>query len=365
MGKKFKVIGVMSGTSLDGIDIAYCEFTQTKQEWKYNIVHASTFAYSEHWQKKLSEISEGTALNFVKLDHELGTLIGNNVKMFIKNYKLEVDLVASHGHTLFHEPDKGITSQIGSGATIAAITQLPVVCDFRRLDVAMGGQGAPLVPMGDELLFSNYGALLNIGGIANVSYKYNGERIAFDICPANMILNEFARQKGLAYDDQGRLARSGNISTDLLHKLNALKFYKQKPPKSLGKEWVMLKVLPLIASFNLSVEDILCTFTEHIAIQTAKSIPAKITSIVLVSGGGAYNDFLLERIQAHCSQQVLVADNMITEFKEALIFAFLGLLRYQNEINTLSSVTGAAFDTVGGAIYHGKVNRELSDLMRF
>ncbi len=356
MGKKIKVIGVMSGTSLDGIDIAYCEFSLTNQLWKYNIVYGSTFSYSEEWVKKLKTVSEGSAADFVRIDIELGKLIGNNVKMFIKNYGIEPELVASHGHTVFHEPNKGITTQIGNGASIAAITQMPVVCDFRSLDVALEGQGAPLVPFGDEVLFGNYGALLNLGGFANVSFKDNGERIAFDICAANIILNEFAQQKGFLYDLNGNLAREGKLSKELLDKLNSLKFYKQKPPKSLGKEWVASQIMPIISSFELSIEDVLHTYCEHIAMQIGKALSSRIKGEVLVTGGGAFNTYLMERIRNN-AHEFHVPNDALVEYKEAMIFAFLGLLRFRNEINCLSSVTGATFNTSGGAIYNGKVNK--------
>ena len=362
MRGKHKVIGVMSGTSLDGIDIAYCEFIQGKTGWKYKIIYASTYSYSEAWVKKLSKLSEGSALDLIRIDNELGQLIGNNVKIFIKNFGLEVDFISSHGHTIFHEPAKGITTQIGNGAIIAAINQMPVVCDFRRLDVALGGQGAPLVPFGDEILFNQYGAIINIGGFANISYKDNGERIAFDICPANIVLNEFAQLKDQSFDFNGQLARVGNLSKELFDKLNTLKYYKQSPPKSLGKEWVQSQITPLIQKFNLSSEDFLCTFCEHIATQIKKSIPSKLTSKVLITGGGAFNLYLMERIQS-IGFDFVVPENTLVEYKEALIFAFLGLLRFRNEINCLSSTTGATFNSIGGAIYNGNIERV--DLLSF
>jgi anhydro-N-acetylmuramic acid kinase len=267
---------------------------------------------------------------------------------------LKPDFIASHGHTIFHQPGRKLTSQIGKGSAIAAETRLPVVCDFRSLDVALGGQGAPLVPVGDMLLFSSYTCCLNLGGFANISYDESGRRIAFDICPANIVLNHFASQLHKACDENGDLARQGSLHQPMLDTLNNLPFYRMKPPKSLGKEWVLSEIHPVLQQFDLPVEDKLRTFVEHIAVQIAFAIRTDDSASMLVTGGGAFNSFLIERICEKTALRVMLPDLLTINFKEALIFAFLGVLRWREEINCLSSYTGADSDNIGGAVYLDK-----------
>ncbi|NQV03341.1 MAG: anhydro-N-acetylmuramic acid kinase, partial [Bacteroidia bacterium] len=266
------------------------------------------------------------------------------------------------------------STQIGKGAAIAAETGLPVVCDFRSTDVALGGQGAPLVPIGDQLLFTDYHYCLNLGGFANISFVQEGKRIAYDICPANMVLNTLANQAGQAFDDNGNMARSGKILPGLLESLNHLSYYHQPAPKSLGKEWVESTINPLLdpliqhpATLSLrgaeaarepkqerrgnKIQDLLHTFCEHIAIQAGNNTGINRVDKLLITGGGAMNSYLVERIRHYAAPQIILPDLQTIHFKEALIFAFLGLLRWRNEINILSSVTGAKRDSVGGAIY--------------
>ncbi len=362
---EYNVIGLMSGTSLDGLDIAHCSFKYHDNKWSFKILEAETIFYSETWVNRLKNLSLQTAFEFVKTNIEYGHLLGSLTKNFIEKYKLQIDLIASHGHTIFHQPQLKITSQIGDGAAIASHCNIPIVCNFRTLDVALGGQGAPLVPIGDQLLFSEYTACLNLGGIANVSFedlspspspKERG-RVAFDICPVNIVANELAQTIGKKYDDAGKIGASGKINTELLNQLNAIDFYFLPFPKSLGREWIDEKVFPIINSFNISIEDKLCTFYEHIAIQISnvlnRSSTFNVQRSMLFTGGGAYNSYLIERIKKLSQQQIAIPEKKIIEFKEALIFAFLGVLRIRGEINCLSSVTGAQRDSVGGAIYKG------------
>jgi anhydro-N-acetylmuramic acid kinase len=281
---------------------------------------------------------------------EYGRLLGNFVKNFIKEYQIKADFVASHGHTVFHQPDKGFTAQIGDGAAIAAVAQLPVVCDFRTMDVALGGQGAPLVPIGDKLLFSDYHYCLNIGGIANISFDENGTRKAFDISPANMALNYFADKIGLPYDKDGELSKKGQLKNNLFQELNALDFYQIHSSKSLGREWFETFFLPIVLKYNYSVEDSLRTLVEHIAFQIGKV--CKKQGNILITGGGAKNKFLIECIFKYTpSCQICIPDTLLIDYKEALIFAFLGLLRMEEQVNCLKSVTGAGKDSIGGAVY--------------
>ncbi|MFN4235484.1 MAG: anhydro-N-acetylmuramic acid kinase [Bacteroidia bacterium] len=348
----YNVIGLMSGTSLDGLDIAYCRFVKNEDTWEYIIIAAQTIHYPPLLKKNLITASTMSGLELTMLDAELGRYFGNQVKKFVKKNNLKKpDFIASHGHTIFHQPHKGYTLQIASGAHIAAKAGIPVVCDFRTLDIAMGGQGAPLVPVGDELLFNQFEYCLNLGGFANVSYRKNKKRIAFDICPVNIILNEIASRLGKAYDRNGLIAKKGKVNELLLKQLNKLNFYRKKAPKSLGKEWSDKYVLPLLNQSKLSEENLMATFVEHIAYQIAIALKVKKEEKILITGGGAYNAYLIERIAYYTKAKIILPDNKIIEFKEALIFAFLGLLRWAGKANTLKSVTGAKKDVCSGVIY--------------
>jgi anhydro-N-acetylmuramic acid kinase len=349
----YNVIGLMSGTSLDGLDIAFCRFIVDKNHWNYKIVKAETKPYPEEWKNKLVSLETADALLFQEIHTDFGFYCGRLISDFIIKHGIIADFVASHGHTIFHQPAKRITVQIGSGSAIAAACKMPVICDFRSLDVALGGQGAPLVPVGDQLLFKEYDYCLNLGGFANISYEHKNKRIAFDVCPVNIVMNAICQKMGKAYDDKGNMARSGMISPFLLNEFNQLSFYKLPPhtPKSLGKEWVMENIDPILNQFEIDDNDLLRTFCEHIAIQVSKTIGDKKNGKLLITGGGAYNDFLIERIKEHVSLEVVIPDTKTIEFKEALIFGFLGVLRVRNEVNCLKSVTGAREDSCGGAVY--------------
>jgi anhydro-N-acetylmuramic acid kinase len=349
----FKVIGLMSGTSLDGLDIAYCEFYFDTNKWNYKIVEAQTINYSLFWKEQLIKAENCSALDYNFIHQQYGAYLGQRVSDFIVQRNLRVDFVASHGHTIFHQPEKKLTVQIGSGAAIAAACKLPVVCDFRSVDVALGGQGAPLVPIGDLLLFSEFDFCVNLGGFANISYQHKGERIAFDVCPVNIVLNELCKPFNIAFDNNGNIARSGMLSHYLFNELNQLGFYKATPdsPKSLGKEWVSKHIHPLIDMFELANNDLLHTFCEHIAFQLAKIVNTKPKGKMLITGGGVFNGYLMERIVHYVQHQVIVPNEQTVAFKEALLFAFLAVLRWNNQVNCLKSVTGAASDNIGGAIY--------------
>lgn len=346
--KTFYVIGIMSGTSLDGVDIALCKF-EKDINWKYQIIHAKTYSYDKNWYQKLSEANNLSAFDFIKLHKEYGKYLGQLTNKFIKEHRISnVDLISSHGHTIFHSPDEHLNFQIGDGAFIAAETQITTVSDFRTLDIALGGQGAPLVPIGDELLFSNYNFCLNIGGFSNISFKENQHRIAFDICPSNIILNYLANKLNIPFDKDGKVSRTGKIQYHLLEKLNNLDYYKKTPPKSLGKEWFEKFFLPIIDSYSCSVEDKLATCIEHIATQIVKYTK---NGTLLITGGGAYNKHLIEKITHYSNCEIIIPEKFIVEFKESLIFAFLGLLRWMKETNVLKSVTGAKQNSVSGIIH--------------
>jgi len=348
----YKIIGVMSGTSLDGIDLAYINFTIKDNKWRYQILESETISYSQDWLNKLKVAVSFSEENLIELNENYTELLGNIIKSFIDRHNIKnLDAVCSHGHTILHQPQNGFTLQIGNLPKIAKIIQEKVVCDFRVQDVQLGGQGAPLVPIGDRILFSGYDYCLNLGGFSNISFEDNSKRIAFDISPVNTVLNFYANKLGLNYDDKGKIARSGKVYSDLLNELNALDYYKKPFPKSLGFEFVKETVLPLIEKYSISIEDKMHTFTEHIALQTSLALPNK-TGKILITGGGAYNDFLIERMQFHLPKiEIIIPDNKTLEFKEALIFGLLGVLKLRNEINVLSSVTGAKMDHSSGNIF--------------
>ncbi len=343
--KTYNVIGLMSGTSCDGLDIAFCQFTFQNEKWTFAIQASRMVEYSSEWRSKLRNAHHLSESELVSLDIELGTYFGKETQQFIADNELtNIDFIASHGHTIFHKPDEGFTLQIGNGKEIKNNTHLPVINDFRSADVAAGGQGAPLVPIGDELLFSEYAYCLNIGGIANVSYSQDGIRKAKDICFANMALNPLALEMGYDYDDKGNLAAQGVVNPQLLWKLQELDF----KGKSLGTEQYSEFFLPIMNNSTSIAETKLATVTEYIAKSIADQLPEN--STVLITGGGAYNLFLIDKIKQYSKANVVKASKELIEFKEALIFAFLGVLKMENIPNCLASVTGAQNDVVGGVL---------------
>ena len=349
--KTISIIGMMSGTSLDGVDLAHCIFEETENSFSYHLGVCETIPYPEIWVNLLKTMPHASAQEYVETHTAYGRYIGRLILDFINTNEISVDFVASHGHTIFHNPAKHYTSQIGEGAAIASGCGLPVVCDFRTGDVAAGGQGAPLVPFGDQLLFAQYDYCLNLGGFANISMQHNGKRVAFDISPANIILNHIAGQKGKVYDKNGEMAASGFIHAELLQTLNSLGYYHIQPPKSLGREWIETEIIPMLAMFNISHEDAACTFCEHIAIQIAACLDNDPFKQMLTTGGGAFNNYLVKRIAANTSVKLVIPDSKTVNYKEALVFAFLGLLRMEEKPNCLASVTGASRNVSGGAIY--------------
>ncbi len=277
----------MSGTSLDGLDVAACEFTYSAEKWNYKIHAAETYFYSEDWEQRLSLLGKRDAKTFVQTDIEYGHLLGDTVNCFMEKYDFIPDFIASHGHTIFHQPFNGFTSQIGNRAALAAVSGKNVICDFRTKDVALDGQGAPLVPVGDKLLFPEYDYCLNIGGFCNISFDEDELRKAFDISPANMALNYFASKENFSFDKDGLLARKGIIQDDLFHALNSIDFYKKYTSKSLGKEWFENVFLPVVFLFNYNNIDILATLTEHIAFQISRTLKEQKNKKMLMTGGGS------------------------------------------------------------------------------
>lgn len=349
---KYRVIGLMSGTSLDGVDVAYLEFEEFQGRWEFKILKAQTFSYTPQWVEQLRGAMFLDKESLAALDFQYSNFLGELCKDFIAEHDLvKLDAICSHGHTIFHQPDSGYTFQLGNLECIRSWVQVPVVCDFRVQDVALGGQGAPLVPIGDRLLFSAFDACVNLGGFANISFESTSKhRVAFDIVPVNTVLNKVANTLDMEFDANGDLARKGQVCIDLLQELNALGFYLSAYPKSLGIEFVNHVIDPILGRYTIKAEDLLCTFVEHIAIQIARAIPDSVAR-VLVTGGGAYNDFLLQRITSHAKAEFVVPEPEIIEFKEALIFGFLGVLKLLNRNNVLSSVTGASCDHSSGSVF--------------
>lgn len=355
--EKYKVIGLMSGTSLDGLDLAYCHFWQTDNTWKFNILQTKSINYNTEFQKKLKSAIALPTQELKAFNNSYGTWLGKQSKQFISENNLAVDYIASHGHTVHHRPEKGYTYQLGSGQHLANESGIKTICDFRTNDVSLGGQGAPLVPIGDLLLFNEYDFCLNLGGISNVSFQQKNKRIAYDIGIANMALNYITQKINLAYDENGTLAKSGSINQNMLQQLNNLEYYKLPFPKSTGYEWFKSNIIPIIDSTNDTIENLLHTTVVHICTMIAeqlKTVATQQKNTLLITGGGALNGFLIDVLQKKLGENIKIAtpSKTIIEFKEALIFAFMGVLRSENITNVLSSVTGAERDSCSGVIFN-------------
>ncbi len=370
----YKAIGMMSGTSLDGIDLAYCHFWENEaQQWQYQLLKTGFFPYEKAWQQRLGQVIHQNAIDLIHTHFEYGHYVGKVIHQWVQKEQLEgqVDLVASHGQTIYHLPEKGISAQIGDGAAIAAQTGIPVVANLRVADLAAGGQGAPIVPIGDRYLFADHRYCLNIGGIANISYPNQAktsnqevQMVGYDICGANLILNHLAQLIDKPYDKDGAIARSGQLYPPLFEALNQEPYFAQMPPKTLGAKWVRNNIIPILEQYPIPISDQLRTVTEHIAFQIGQSIQQIEDQIIqkdkaykssqeslLVTGGGAHNQFLIERISAQTSLEVVVPDRATVDYKEALVMAFIGVLRWLNRPNCLATVTGATRDVCGGAIF--------------
>lgn len=359
----YRAIGLMSGSSLDGLDLAFVELVHGAGNWSFEILAADCFGYDSEWSNRLASAVSLNALDYQRLHTDYGRYLGQLVNRFIEEQGLhyKTALISSHGHTTFHEPHHKMTAQLGDGAALAAETGLPVVSDLRALDVAFGGQGAPIVPMGEKLLLKEYGLFLNLGGIANISINSPEGYIAFDICPANRVLNLLVQKEGKDYDAGGAMAAMGTINDGLLHQLNQLPYYSLPFPKSLANNFGTDEVYPLITMHNLTTNDALRTYVEHIVQQVKaaaeKAKPAQQNARLLVTGGGAFNTFLVDRLKAELdplSIEVVVPDDKLVNYKEALIMAFLGVLRWRQEYTVLPTVTGARRASIGGALWIGQ-----------
>jgi anhydro-N-acetylmuramic acid kinase len=355
----YRVIGIMSGSSMDGLDIVFAEFSEQAGKWSYELKAAECYPFEADIATQLKNARALPAYDYLLLHSSFGKYIGRQVNKFIEAHGLDhqVQLVASHGHTVFHAPGKGMTAQLGDGASIAGETGINVVSDLRALDVALGGQGAPIVPMGEKLLFGDHPLLLNIGGIANISYRDDEQYIAFDVCPANRVLNMIAAIDGKTYDANGEMAASGKVLPEVLAKLNELDYYKKDYPKSLANEFGTDDVFPMLPTANPA--DAMRTYAEHIAVQLGEAISnlQPRASSIFITGGGAHNTFLIQRIRATLTAlniEVIVPGKDIVDYKEALVMALLGILRWREQDTVLASVTGARRNSIGGAVWMGQ-----------
>ena len=348
--KQYNIIGLMSGTSLDGLDIVYVNF-KLDENWEYKLIYSKTYKYEKKWNSLLLNLSQKKIYSIKKIDVDYTELLSRYIIDFIDEFSINnIDFVSSHGHTAIHLPSKSITYQIGNLPILAKLINLKVVCDFRIQDINLGGQGAPLVPVGEKYLFPQYNTLINLGGFANITKRIKRDIIAYDICPINIVFNHLSRKMELKYDNAGYIASTGELNQDLYNHLQRLNYYKQDSPKSLGIEWVNDKIHSILKDFqDVQIKDLMNTFSNHFAFQIAKNIGNQ--DNVLITGGGAYNTYLIERIKNLSDSKITIPDPKLIEYKEAVIFSFLGLLRVLKINNCYSSVTGARQNHCSGNIY--------------
>ncbi|MBS3913010.1 MAG: anhydro-N-acetylmuramic acid kinase [Bacteroidetes bacterium] len=351
-----KVVGIMSGTSMDGVDLCLAEISESNGSWDYKILARETVPFEEKWRVRLSQLRYQNSEVYVKTDIFFGKYLGELVNNFLQKNNESAELVASHGHTVFHDPAGWITSQAGDGATLSATSGLPVVSNFRRADVALGGQGAPLVGIGDDIFFGEYDACLNLGGFCNISANIEGKRIAYDVAPCNIILNRLARDRGQKYDVNGQIAEAGEVIYPLLNDLNEIPFYKKSWPKSLGREWINKEFWYIVRDFDSEpLENRMKTLVMHIAQQVANTIDHLFGENgngkkILVTGGGANNLCLVDYLRSESDAEIVIPENDIVEYKEALVFGLLGAMRVKNITNTQGSATGAKASTIAGSL---------------
>jgi anhydro-N-acetylmuramic acid kinase len=341
------ILGLMSGTSLDGMDAALVRFSE-ENGLQWQLLEHFEFEYPNELKNLVNNCFKDASLKS-EVDQAFADWTISCIEQIKERTAHEIHVVGSHGQTIFHEPQNKYTFQAGCLADIALATGIPCITDFRMQDVLLGGQGAPLVPMGDHLLFGEYEAALNLGGFANVSIGnpllQDGVLHAFDICPANYVLNAFARELGKEYDAGGAHASRGSINQWVLEELNSLPYFDKKPPKSLGAEWVESQVFDKID--YLQPSDALATYCEHIALQISKVLAGK---RVLVTGGGAWNDYLLGRIKAY-GVDLERPEKEVVDFKEAIIFALLAYLRFTGKDNVLGATTGSGKNHSSGKVF--------------
>ena len=339
----------MSGTSVDGLDLVYVHF-EKKEKWNYKILNSITYQYSKEWLVRLKSSLSLSKSDLVKLDQEYTLLLSKQILRFVNEFSInDIDAVSSHGHTVFHDPNNKFTYQIGNLPQISKEIEQKVVCNFRQQDVSLGGQGAPLVPVGEKYLFGEYDSCINLGGFANISKTLDKKLIAYDICPVNTVLNYLSNKINLDFDKDGEISKNGSLIEDLYSRLNKLDYYNNNHPKSLGIEWVNSTIIPVLNQYPNQVVDLLHTYNYHIAEQVSKNIINE--KNILVTGGGAKNKFLIDLINKKLNNNVVIPDDTLIDYKEAIIFGFLGVLKLLNINNCYSSVTGSSKDHCSGEIF--------------
>ena len=365
--RTWRVLGIMSGSSLDGMDLALCEVRLDRSTTPTGVAHfallaAETLPYSDLWQRRLANLPDQDARTFARTHTYFGHLTAEFALDFLQRHRTTADFIATHGHTVFHEPDRNHSAQIGDGAATAALTSVPTIAQFRQTDVAAGGQGAPIVPLFERLVLGAYAFFLNLGGIANLSYHApDGRTVAFDVTGANQPLNALAGLAGQPYDADGALARSGTPVSELLERLDALPFLEQPYPKSLSNQWVVEHLTAPLLAYPASIADRLATAVEHTARQIGMAVRrvAERENVpdtdrtLYVTGGGAFNGYLLERLRTQLppGMNLHIPPSDWVQFKEAMLMALLGAFRWEGVPNVLPSATGARRATVNGAVY--------------
>ncbi len=358
MSVKLHSIGIMSGSSLDGLDIAHCVIKLNPQakspqdfrrEMRFEIPEAKEVKFSTILQNALKSAPQLSISELAELDSRFGLWIGQQI---VEHFDLtDIQFIASHGHTVLHNPARAYSLQIGSGAQIAAATQRPVICDFRNTDIALGGQGAPLAPMVEYYLFPQYSHFVNLGGIANLGIIQDDHIRGFDICVCNQALNHLAGHIGQDYDDRGKMAAQGRSIPSLLGQLNGLPYLKLPAPKSMSNEDVQNTILPILDNNGADTRDKLHTVTQHISYQIAQQLLGIHPTKILITGGGAYNDFLVHSIEQRLGHKIPRASDQVIRYKETLLMSLLGTLRWLKINNIAKSVTGAQRDSCSGAVY--------------
>ncbi|MDI3480278.1 MAG: anhydro-N-acetylmuramic acid kinase [Rikenellaceae bacterium] len=346
---EYNTIGMMSGTSCDGVDLVLVKYLKNNN-WQFDVLKTQTFAYTQKWKNLLNKAFYLKGEEIVNLNFQYSHYLSDLILNFLSTINTDVDFISIHGHTIWHNPAAGYTYQLGHGGVIASDTSIPVICDFRSQDVGLGGEGAPLVPIGEKHLFTDYNIFLNLGGFSNATIIENGEIIsAFDICPVNIILNYLTEKINLSFDNNGEIARTGLMINDLLTSLLIINDTFNN--HSLCREIVEKEFIPLIDKYlyQFTISDVLRTFVEYVSITISSKLPKN--AKVLVTGGGAHNKFLIERLTDLYDGQIILPNKEIIDYKEAIIFAFLGVLRWIGLPNTSTKVTHSAKESCSGAIY--------------
>lgn len=355
----YYVIGLMSGSSLDGLDMVHTSISYVSGKWEFEINHSACIPFPEELYNSLKKANSLSIPEFSVLNTEFGKFMAEEINKFKEEHHLlhKIHFIASHGHTVYHHPEKNTSVQIGDGATIAALTGYPTISDLRNMDVALGGQGAPIVPVADRLFFKSYEYCLNLGGIANITINKEN-LLAFDICPANQLLDKLASDRNLPFDENGNLASRGNVNFELLDQINKLPYYAKPAPKSLHNDFSK-EILILLK--QETTENALATAVTHICQQITNGLkPYSSHSFekILVTGGGAFNSYLINELRNHISAadlniEIVVPNEELIQYKEALAMALIGVLRWREEENVFSSVTGASRNSIGGALWLG------------